>query len=97
MVIVEHAPKQEEIIQFVDHSIALLSESGHPAHAILLGPEAYRTFQEAMADMLHRDEGTFMTYNYLPLVVDPTRGSRICVLASPAECSGAVEFVHADG
>jgi len=96
MVIVEYRPDKKEIIAFIDRSIASLSEAGTPAHCILLGPQSYRTLQEALASALRRDEGTFQTYNYLPLVVDPVRESRICVLPSPAECAAGVQFVSAD-
>ncbi|MCB0719841.1 MAG: hypothetical protein KDD65_15450 [Bacteroidetes bacterium] len=93
MVIVEYRPNKEEIIDFIDQSIASLSEAGIPAHSILLGPASYSVLQEALARALHRDEGTFQTYNYLPLVVDPIREDRICVLPSPAECAAGVQFV----
>ncbi|GIV62557.1 MAG: hypothetical protein KatS3mg044_1423 [Rhodothermaceae bacterium] len=80
MTLYEHTPSHDEILDFIDDSIRQLSEAGHEACFILLGPDAYETFRHALAERLGREPRRFETYNYLPVVLDPFRGHAVCVV-----------------
>ena len=53
-----------------------------------MGREAYRRLCRAVSVRFQRGKGRFETYNYLTIVLDPTRDVDVCVLPSPAVCGG---------
>ena len=97
MTIFEASPPEEEILDFVNDRIRDLREAGHEAKYILLGPSAYSTLRRAMASRFNRSEGVFETYNYVPIVVDPERGPRVCVLPAPVACADGARLYQLDG
>ena len=89
MTIIQHAPSEAEILDFVDDSIRQLRETGNVAQFILVGPTSYERLAAAVADRFRRSAGLFETYGHLPIVVDPLRGDQVVVL--PAASSAAAE------
>ncbi|MEM8485958.1 MAG: family 4C encapsulin nanocompartment shell protein [Bacteroidota bacterium] len=86
MTIIEYAPTEEEILDFVNDSIRQMQETAIEPKYIMLGPEAYTTMQQAMGKRFNRDAGAFETYQFFPIVVDPLRKDTVCVLPAPARC-----------
>ena len=91
MVIIEHTPSQEEILDFIDDGIRQIHASGAEAKYILIGRDAYHTFRHAMAERLNRKPKHFETYQYLPIVLDPFRTDGVCVVPGPGECAKGVQ------
>ncbi len=86
MTVIEYAPTEEEILDFVNDSIRQMQEAAFEPKYSLLGPEAYTSMQQAMGKRFNRDAGTFETYQFFPIVVDPLRKDTVCVLPAPAHC-----------
>lgn len=84
MTILEYSPSEDEILDFVNDRIRELQNAEAEAKFILAGPAAYARMRRAMAARFKRGEGTFETYNYLPIVVDPSRADTVCVLPAAA-------------
>ena len=91
MTVIEHAPAQDEMLDFINDCIRQLQSGGVEAKYILLGPKAYERLRHAMAARFRRKPGFFETYNYIPLVVDPFREDTVCVLPTPEECAKGVQ------
>ena len=87
MTIIEHTPAQDEILDFIDSSLRQLQAGELEPKYILVGPEAYRRLRKAIGARFRRGAGTFETYQYLPIVVDPFRSEEVCVLPSAAACA----------
>lgn len=85
MTILEYSPPEDEILDFINDRIRELQSAEAEARCILLGPKAYERMRRAMAGRFKRSEGLFETYNYLPIVVDPSRIDTVCVLPSPSK------------
>lgn len=90
MTIFEYAPSEEEILDFVNESIQQLQQAGIEPKCILLGVESYDTLRNAMSKRFNRPAGTFETYQFFPIVVDPLRKNTVCVLPSPILCATEV-------
>lgn len=84
MTILEYSPSEDEILDFVNDRIRELQNAEAEARFILAGPAAYARMRRAMAARFKRSEGVFETYNYIPIVVDPSRTDTVCVLPAPA-------------
>lgn len=97
MTILEYSPDEDEILDFINDRIRELKDSDEEAKYILAGPEAYSRLRRAMSSRFKRSEGTFETYNYIPIVVDPSRKDRLCVLPAPAVCADAARLYRMDG
>jgi hypothetical protein len=93
LTILEYTPSQDEILDFIDQGMQQLVASGSEARYILMGPDAFSLFRQAVAIKLSRKPKDFGTYNYIPVVVDPFRGSRVCVLPEPRELADGVQAV----
>lgn len=91
MVIIEHAPDQAEILDFINDALRQLQGAGVEPKYILMGPKAYEALRYAMAARFRRQPGTFETYNYIPIVVDPFRDDTVCVLPAPIEIEKGVQ------
>lgn len=87
MTILEYSPPQDQILDFVNDRVRELQDGGLEAKYILAGPAAYERMREAMGARFKRTAGVFETYNYIPIVVDPSRTDTLCILPSPAECA----------
>ncbi len=84
MTILEYSPSEDEILDFINDRIRELQDTESEPKCILAGPEAYGRIRRAMAGRFKRSEGVFETYNYVPIVVDPSRTDTVCVLPAPA-------------
>ncbi len=87
MTILEYNPTQEDILDFLNDRIRELQSSDVEAKYILAGPTAYERLRAAMGERFRRSAGVFETYNYIPIVVDPSRTETLCVLPAPSECA----------
>ena len=96
MTILEYSPPEHEILDFINDRIRELQDSGTEAKYILAGPEAYGRLRRAMAARFKRSEGVFETYNYVPIVVDPSRSERLCVLPAPSVCADEARLYRMD-
>ena len=92
MTIIEYAPTEEEILDFVNDSIQQLQQAGIEPKCILLGIESYQTMRTAMSKRFKRPAGTFETYQFFPIVVDPLRKNTVCVLPAPMLCATEVSL-----
>ncbi len=90
MNIIEYSPDQSQILDFVNDHIRNLREAGAEAKYIVMGPVAYERMRKAIAERFNRTEGSFETYQYLPIVVDPFREDSVSVLPSPMHCAKGV-------
>lgn len=97
MTILEYSPSEQEILDFINDRVRELQSSDLEAKYILAGPEAYARMRRAMAARFRRSEGVFETYNYLPIIVDPSREDRICVLPAPAVCAESARLYRMEG
>lgn len=91
MTVIEHRPSRAEILDFINDSLRQLQEAGAEARYIVMGPDAYGEFRQAMAERFHRKPKDFETYNYVPIVVDPFRADAVCVLPAPGACAKGVQ------
>ena len=87
MTIIEYAPAKDEILDFINDSIRQLQDAAVEPKYILLGAEAYELMRLAMGERFNREAGTFETYQFFPIVVDPLRKDTVCVLPSPSACA----------
>ncbi|MEM6644744.1 MAG: family 4C encapsulin nanocompartment shell protein [Bacteroidota bacterium] len=92
MTIIEHNPPQDRLLDFINDGIRQLRESGAEAKAILLGPEAYERLRHATSARFNRSASTFETYQFIPIVVDPSRSDTVCVLPAPTTTADEVEL-----
>lgn len=96
MTIVEFSAHSDRLLERVDQQIMQLAEGGAGAKFILAGQTAYRKLCTAISVRNQRGKGTFETYNYLPIVIDPFRDDGICVVPSPRDCAEGVEVYRVD-
>jgi hypothetical protein len=94
MTLIEYAPAQDEILDFVNDSIRQLQEAGAEPSYILLGPVAYERMRLAMGARFKREAGLFETYQFFPIVLDPQRKDTVLVFPSPGECAKNVRVVQ---
>ncbi|MEX0600724.1 MAG: family 4C encapsulin nanocompartment shell protein [Rhodothermales bacterium] len=96
MTILEYSPPEDEILDFINDRIRELRDAEAEAKCILVGPRAYRRMRRAMAQRFKRSEGVFETYNYVPIVVDPSRTDTVCVLPAPATAAEQARIFRID-
>lgn len=87
MTILEYGPSEAELLDFLNDRIRDLQTSGFEAKYILAGSTAYRRLRSAMGERFGRSSGNFETYQYIPIVVDPSRSDTVCVLPAPSDCA----------
>ena len=92
MTVIEFAPKPSEIIDFINDSIRNLSSGGYEAAFILIGVKAYSRLCEAMGERFRREAGSFETYQFIPIVVDPSRTDTLCVLPKPVAVTEGINW-----
>lgn len=90
MTILEDTPGPDEILDFINGQVQQLRLDGAEAKYIVVGPASYRMLRKAIGARFGRGAGTFETYNYIPIVLDPARDESVCVLPSPEECAKGV-------
>ncbi|NNE69966.1 MAG: hypothetical protein HKN29_06330 [Rhodothermales bacterium] len=97
MTILQFSPGQDDILDFIDQSLAGLVSAGSEARYIVMGPKAFERFRQAVAVRLSRKPKDFGTYNYIPVVVDPFRGEEVCVLPEPRAMKDGVQAMTIPG
>jgi hypothetical protein len=80
------APESAEgaILDFIDESVRALQDAGVEPRFVVLGPDAYEDLREEVGRRFGRSAGTFESYQWLSIVVDPFRGAEVCVLPAPS-------------
>lgn len=96
MNILEYGPAQADILDFLNDRIRDFQSADIDARYILAGPAAYERLRSAMAERFGRSAGTFETYQYIPIVVDPARSDTLCVLPAPFECAKGAKLYRMD-
>lgn len=94
MTLIEHAPAADDILDFVHSSLRQLQEAGVEAKYILVGTDSYEALRTAISTRFDRPEGTFETYQYLPIVLDPARTDTVLVLPAPSVCADGVQIIR---
>lgn len=90
MTVIESAPPQESILDFIDEGVRALQDAALEPRFILLGPESYAILRAAISQRFGRSPGFFEQYQYLTIVVDPFRGHTVCVAPVPREVAEGV-------
>ncbi len=94
MTILEYNPGREEILDYINDRIREMRSADVEPKYILTGPDAYNLLREAMGDRFNRTPGAFETYDYIPIVVDPSRTDSVCILPSPSECAKGAKIYN---
>lgn len=92
MTILEDTPGPDQILDFINDQVQQLRLDGAEAKYIVVGPVSYETLRKAIGARFGRGAGQFETYNYIPIVLDPTRDDSVCVLPAPTECAKGVRL-----
>lgn len=91
MTIIEYEANRDEIMRMVDEGIRQMKEDGVEPRYIMVGPESYTMLRKAIGERFERGAGMFETYQHVAIVLDPYRGSKVCVLPAPQEVSKGVK------
>jgi hypothetical protein len=83
-------PASDEILDFIDQEVRSLQDAGQEPRFLLVGPAAYAALREAMGRRFGRTAGTFESYQWLSIVLDPFRGEGVCVIPSPSALAAGV-------
>ena len=90
MTVLDSTPDPADLLAARDQQVRDLQDAGGEAHAILVGPEAYETLKTAVAERFGRERADLGQYQWVPVVVDPFRGGRVCVVPPPRDVSAGV-------
>jgi hypothetical protein len=91
MVVCQYESTRDDALQIVDQSLRQLADEGVEAKYIIAGIDAYRQLRKAIGERFQRGAGSFETYQYVPIVLDPFRGSEICVVPGPSAMVDGVQ------
>ncbi|PAP82290.1 hypothetical protein B1759_00605 [Rubrivirga sp. SAORIC476] len=90
MTVLDLTPAPDALLATLDQHVRDLAEAGGEAHAILVGPEAYEALKTAVAERFGRERADLSQYQWVPVVVDPFREGRLCVVPTPRDVSAGV-------
>ena len=90
MTVTDAAPDPADLLAAIDQQVRELQEAGAEPHAILVGPDAYRTLTAAVAERFGRERADLSQYQWLTVTVDPFRADRVCVVPVPREVAAGV-------
>ncbi len=90
MTVLDTEPSSADLLTTVDQHVRDLQEAGGEPFAILVGPEAYESLKTAVAERFGRERADLEQYQWVPVVVDPFRGGRVCVVPAPRDVSAGV-------
>ncbi len=90
MTVTDASPAPADLLATLDQQVRELQEAGAEPHSILIGPEAYATLTEAVAERFGRERADLAQYQWLTVVVDPFRGGRVCVVPAPRDLAAGV-------
>lgn len=88
-------PADADLLPTLDQQVRELQQAGGEPHAIVVGPEAYELLKTAVAERFGRERADLSQYQWVPVVVDPFRGDRACVVPAPREVSAGVRAERA--
>ncbi|MDX1530239.1 MAG: family 4C encapsulin nanocompartment shell protein [Rhodothermales bacterium] len=94
MTIQETAAATDGILDAVDQQVRQLQQEGVEPRYVVVGPVAYEALRQAIAARFNRSAGTFETYQYLAIVLDPFRDEEVCVLPAPGALVDGVRTVR---
>jgi hypothetical protein len=94
MTVTETTATADGVLAFIDESVRALQQEGVEPRTVLVGPEAYELLRHAIAQRFDRTPGLFETYQYLDIVLDPTRADAVCVLPAPRALADGVRTIH---
>ncbi|WP_420457483.1 family 4C encapsulin nanocompartment shell protein [Rubrivirga sp.] len=95
MTVLDSAPDPVDLLTVVDQQVRDLQDAGGEPHAILVGPEAYEALKTAVAERFGREPADLSQYQWVPVVVDPFRGDRVCVVPAPRDVAAGVRAERA--
>lgn len=84
----------DDVLEFIDEAVRQLQQEGLEAAYVVVGPASYETLRHAIGRRYNRTPGTFETYQYLSIVLDPYRGDEVCVLPAPSALAGGVRALE---
>lgn len=84
----------DDVLELIDEAVRQLQMGGHEPRYIVVGPASYEILREAIGRRFNRSAGTFETYQYLSIVLDPFRGEEVCVLPAPGALLGGVRALE---
>ena len=90
MTVVDSAPAAADLLPALDAQVRDLQEAGGEPAAILLGPDAYEALKTAVAERFGRERADLAQYQWVPVVVDPFRTDRVCVVPAPRDVAAGV-------
>lgn len=90
MTVLDLIPTPDDLLPVLDEQVRALQQAGGEPHAILVGPAAYESLKTAVAARFGRERADLSQYQWVPVVVDPFRGERLCVVPAPREVSAGV-------
>lgn len=96
MTIVEFPIEADTVLDHVDQHIRQLTESGVEVRYIIAGQSAYRSLCRAISVRNKRGKGSFETYNFISIVVDPFRDNTVLVVPAPGDCCDGVAAYRID-
>ena len=97
MTVLDTTPDPADLLAVLDQHVRDLQDAGGEPHAILVGPDAYETLKTAVAERFGRERADLGQYQWVPVVVDPFRGARLCVVPAPRDVSAGVRAVRDEG
>ena len=77
MTLIEYTPTEENILDCIEDAIRNLQSSDSEARFIVCGPLAHSKLCSAVASRFGREEKSFETYSYLPIIIDPFRTDQL--------------------
>ena len=90
MTVLDAAPAPADLLATIDQHVRDLQEAGGEPTAILVGPQAYETLKTAVAERFGRERADLAQYQWVPVVVDPFRADRVCVVPAARDVSAGV-------
>ena len=90
MTVTDAAPAAADLLPFIDRQVRDLADAGGEPTAIVLGPDAYEALKSAVAERFGRERADLGQYQWVPVVVDPFRADRVCVVPAPRDVTAGV-------
>ncbi|MEM0961376.1 MAG: family 4C encapsulin nanocompartment shell protein, partial [Bacteroidota bacterium] len=96
MTILDSSPTADRLLESIDQSVRDIQSAGGEPTALIVGPAAYETLKTAVADRFGRERAELSQYQWLPVVVDPFRENRVCVVPAPRDVAAGVRLERLD-
>ena len=86
-----------DLLAFIDGQVRDLAEAGGEVTAIVVGPGAYERLTAAVAERFGRERADLAQYQWVPVIVDPFRDGRVCVVPAPRDVAAGVRAERVAG